>query len=499
MVKRNKNKMNFGPITVMIFIGVGIALLSFLLNKLGFQSYITDSETFETTIVTVRNIFSREGIRYVFGNSISNFRLLEPFAIIVISLISVTILEVSGLLSSLCKGLKNVSTTIITFLVLLISVFSTVLGDYSYAILFPLIAMIYKNIGRDPKVGVMTTFIGITMGYGAGFVYSYQDILLGNIAQRTASDVLETYLFEPWSMIFIEIVAALVITILGTVLIEKTFSKKYKKVEEKEYIHSPKALATTIGVFAFFMVFVIYAIIPGFPFSGWLLDNSGTTYMAKLFGDNAPFREGILLIFLGIALICGYIYGNISRNIKSSKEYNKAISLTFQNTGFIFAGLFFFSIVINILEWTNISEVLSLRMINSVSQTQMSGVFLIVLVLLLGIIMTILNPSTIHNFTLFAPTLVPLLVRANINPSFALMTFKTADSIGKCFTPFYVFFIVMIGFLYKYDTQDEDITLFGTMKKIMPVTLWLTLAWIIIIVGWNLLGIKIGIGAGSTL
>ena len=57
----------------------------------------------------------------------------------------------------------------------------------------------------------------------------------------------------------------------------------------------------------------------------------------------------------------------------------------------------------------------------------------------------------------------------------------------------------MIGFLYKYDTQDEDITLFGTMRKIMPITLWLALVWFIIIIGWNLLGFRIGMGVASTL
>ena len=251
--------------------------------------------------------------------------MLEPFAVIVVSLIAVTILEVSGLLSSLCKGIKNVRPATLTFFTLLVSVFSTIVGDYSYAILFPLVAMVYKNANRDPKVGIMTAFIGITMGYGAGFVYNYQDILLGNIAQETASDVLETYLFEPWSMIFIEVVSALVIAILGTILIEKTFSKKYKRVEEKEYIHSPKALATTIGVFVFFMTLIIYSIIPGLPLSGWLLDLGASTYMEKLFGNNAPFREGILVIFLGIALICGYIYGNISRNIKSSRSEERRV------------------------------------------------------------------------------------------------------------------------------------------------------------------------------
>jgi len=499
MAKRNKSKMNFGPITIMICIGIGIAILSFLLNKLGTQSYITDPDTFETTIITVKNIFSREGIRFLFGESISNFRALEPLAVIVVSLIAVTILEVSGLLNSLFGSLKNVKPNVVTFFVLLLSVFSTVIGDYSYAILFPFVALLYKNIGRDPKMGVITAFIGITMGYGGGFLYTYQDVVLGKMAENAAIDVLGNYLFEPWSMIFIEVVAALAITILGTILIEKKFPKKYKKLEEKEYIHSPKALAVTMGVFTFFLTLVIYAIIPGLLLSGWLLDSGAGTYMEKLFGVNAPFREGILVIFLGIALICGYIYGKISRNIKSSKEYNKAISLTFQNTGFIFAGLFFFSVMINILEWTNLSDLLSLKLINFVGQTQMSGIFLILLVLLVGTVVTIINPTTVHNFTLLCPTLIPLLIRANISPSFSLMMFKAADSIGKCFTPFYVFFIVMIGFLYKYDTQDEDITLFGTMRKIMPITLWLALVWFIIIIGWNLLGFRIGMGVASTL
>lgn len=499
MAKRNKSKMNFGPITVMIGIGVVITLLSFILNKIGAQTYVTDANTFETTIITVKNIFSRQGIRFIFGESISNFRALEPLAVTVVALIAVTILEVSGLLNSLTNGLKNVRPNVITFFVLLISTFSTAIGDYSYAILFPFVALIYKNIGRDPKVGVMTTFIGITMGYGGGFLYSYQDIILGKMAEHAAIDVLGEYLFEPWSMIFIEIVAAVVITILGTVLIEKKFPKKYKKPEEKEYIHSPKALAITMGVFAFFMTLVIYAIIPGFPLSGWLLDIEASTYMEKLFGASAPFREGILVIFLGIALICGYIYGHISRNIKSSKEYNKAISLTFQNTGFIFAGLFFFSIMVSILEWTNLGDLISLKLINFVGQSSMNGIFLILLILIVGIIITMINPTTVHNFTLMCPTLIPLLIRANISPSFTLMIFKAADSIGKCFTPFYVYFIVMLGFLYKYDTQDEDIALFGTMRKILPITLWLTLAWIIIIIGWNLLGLKIGIGVSSTL
>ncbi len=499
MSRKNKKKFNFGPITIMILIGGFLAFLSFLLEKIGFQSYLTDSQTFETTVVAVRNIFSRDGIRFFFGESVSNFRALEPLVVIVISLISVTILEVSGLFHSLFSRFKNVRPGLITFVILFISMISSVIGDYSYAILFPFAAILYKYINRDPKLGIMTVFIGVTMGYGANLLYTYQDILLGQMARTASLDVLGNYTFGNWSMIFMEVTSCIVLSLFGTFLIEKRLAKKIRRTEEKEWIYSPKALKLTLVVFAVFMVLVLYAIIPGLPFSGWLLDSRADSYMEQLFGADSPFREGILLIFMGIALICGYIYGKVSRNIKSSKEYNQAISLTFQNTGFIFAGLFFFSLMISILEWTHIGDVLSLKLINFVGHTQMNGVFLVGTVMMLCLLITIINPSTIHNWMLASPVVVPLMIRANMTPAFSVMIFKAADSIGKCFTPFYVFLIVMVGFLYKYDTQDEDIRLFGTMKKIMPVILWMALVWIIIIIGWNLLGFQIGIGTSSNL
>ena len=498
-MKRNKRKVSFGPITVMIVIGIFLSVLSFVLNKIQFQSYTTDPETLETTVVTVRNIFSKEGIQFLFGESISNFRALEPLAVIVVSLIAVTILEVSGLFHAIVGNFNNPKPWLITFLTLFVSMVASAIGDYSYAILFPLVAILYQYFHRDPKLGIMTVFIGVTMGYGTGILYSYQDIVLGRMAETASLDVLGSYSFGSWSMIYMEVVAAIILSIIGSFLNEKKLSKKMKRTDEKEWIRSPKALKVTIAVFLFFLLLLLYAIIPGLPFSGWLLDTNAETYMEKLFGPEAPFREGFLVILLGITLICGYIYGKISRNIKSSREYNQAISLTFQNTGFIFAGLFFFSIMYNILEWTQISDVFTLRLINLLGNNQMNGIFLISLIFLISILITILNPSTVHNWLLASPIFVPLLVRANISPSFSLMIFKAADSIGKCFTPLYVFLIVMIGFLYKYDTQDDDIQLFGTMRKIMPVVLWLSLVWFIIIVGWSLLGFKIGIGAASTL
>lgn len=499
MHKRKLKKLNLGPLTIMIIITFIIMILSFIFNKLGIKGILTDKDTLETTIVTVNNIFSKEGIQYIFGSSIKNFRAVEPLVAIIISLITISILEVSGLLKNIFGGLKNVRHDIVTFGVLFVSIISTIIGDYSYAILLPLVSAIYKCTNRDPKTGIMTSFIGITMGYGAGIIYNYQDITLGALTQTSARNVISSYLFNPWSMLFIMIASAIIISIVGTIVIEKEFTKKNKKIEEDNLITSKIALRATLVTFIVMLLVVIWSIIPGLPLSGWMLDASASTYVEKLLGNKAPFKDGLMVIILCISLVCSYIYGKVSRNIKDSREYNQAISKTFQNTGFIFAGLFFASIMINVLNWTNLSTVISLNLIELLRVSEMTGIFLIVVTLIVCIFITIINPVTITNWTMASPILVTTLARANIEPAYAQMIFKVGDSIGKCFSPFYIFFIIMLGFLYKADSQNEDINFFGTMKKMMPVMLTLVITWFVVIIGWNMLGIPIGIGANTTM
>ena len=499
MNKKKIKKFNPGPLTVMILISVLLTGLSFILNKLGLKGTMTDPETFETTTITVNNFFTKEGFSNVIGSSLKNFRAIEPLVSIIVSLITISILEVSGLMNHIFSGIKNVKSSIITFIVLFISIISTITGDYSYTILLPLVPAIYKVINKDPKVGIITSFLGITMGYGAGVIYNHQDVILGNLTQVSARNVLTNYKYESFSLLFIMIASTILLSIVGTIMIEKEFSKKYKKEEEEEIIKSGVALKITGLVALVLMFIVVWSVIPGLPLSGWMLDDSATSYMEKLLGVNSPFRDGFMLLTLCIALVCSYVYGKISRNIKNSREFNKSISKTFQNTGFIFAGLFFASIMINILNWTNISTVISLKLIELLNNTQMSGVFLISSALIICIVVTILNPSTVSNWTLASPVMVSNLARANISPAFTQMIFKAGDSIGKCFSPFYIYFVIMLGFLYKADSEDEDINFFGTMRKMMPVILVMSITWIIIIIGWNLIGLPLGINSRTTM
>ena len=83
--------------------------------------------------------------------------------------------------------------------------------------------------------------------------------------------------------------------------------------------------------------------------------------------------------------------------------------------------------------------------------------------------MSILMPGSLEKWYLISPILVPLFMRGNLTPDFAQFVFKTADSVGKVITPVFIYFIVMVGFIQKYNVKENKVTLFNTMKLIYPI------------------------------
>ena len=149
MAKKKKDKM-YGPVLVIMYMILGVGMLSFLLSLIGFESTrtIISNGTMETTLVTVKNLLSVDGLKYMVGNTVKNFRMFEPLVLLIISLLGISICEKSGFLNALFSPLKRVKLNIIIFLTVLFGVISTVIGDYSYIFLLPLVGVIYQIIGK---------------------------------------------------------------------------------------------------------------------------------------------------------------------------------------------------------------------------------------------------------------------------------------------------------------------------------------------------------------
>lgn len=491
-------KKRTGTVVEIIFLTLIISIICFLFNKIGFSGYKTEGGTLETSLVVINNIFTKSGIKHILNNTLINFQSMEPLIIIILSLISISILEASGLLKHLFMPFKNIKSIYVTAIFVFVGIISTIIGDYSYALLIPLSGVVYKYLGKNSSLGILTMFIGITIGYGTGIIYNYQAYELGNITELAVSGIITNYNYELLSNLFLMLLSTIILTIASTIVLEK-FSKKYLRNEYSDNLNiSKKASKFTLISFIIMVVLLIYCIIPGLPHSGMLLDKTEPTYIGKLFGNSSPLSQGLMVLIIIIFMICGFIYGTISRNIKNSDDFSKALTKSFEGTGSVFVLLFFTSILYEVIEYTNFSTVISTNIVDFIGSSNLSGLFLVIVAFISIVLISIFIPSTVAKWNIIAPIYVPLLLRANISPSFTQTMFMAADSVGKLFSPIYIYLIVAIGFMYKYE-KNTNISIIGTMKKIMPVVLILSLVWIVIMIGWYLIGVPIGINSNITL
>lgn len=505
--KINKKDKKYGPVIVITVITLVIGLFSFIFSTFGIQGYQTTiaNGTLEQSLVAVRNIFSLDGLKYIVGNAVKNLKVFEPLVYIIISLIGIGICEKSGFLKVLFTPFKKVKLNIMIFITLLIGVISTVIGDYSYIFLIPLIGVMYKYIGKNPILGILVLYLGITLGYGTGLIFNYNDHLIGTMSQISATlDVDKNYKYSLFSNLYIMIITTGIITFVSTIVIDKflipKLSIKYSS-EEEELVVSKKALIVTIFFGIIYVFLIVYMILPvNLPGAGSLLDNGAIRYMDKLFGPSSPFGNGLVLIISFLFMICGYIYGKVSGNIKNGSEFSLGLSKNFENIGLVFVLIFFLSQMVAILKWSNLGTVVATRLIEFMNGIQLSGILLIIVFFVVVILMSILLPGTMEKWTLLNPTIIPLFMRSNITPAFTQFIFKIADGVGKAITPIFTYFIIMLAFLEKYKTdEDHQISIFGTLKLLLPSVLLIGGVLLLIIIIWYIIGLPIGIGTYPTL
>ncbi len=499
MSKKKQPKLLSPVITMCILILIALITSSFLaiINFDGTQTTI-ENGMLETSIIVVKNIFSKEGLIYLFSNIITNFTLLEPFVLMILSLMAIGILKESGLLKHLFEPLKKLKPNVLTFIVVFISVISSIIGDYSYIILLPLVAVLYQYVNKSPVLGIITVFLGITLGYGTGIFYNYNDYALGVLTEAAAViDVDPSYKFNLYSNLYIMIVSSVIATFLITTLIEKFLSKKVATTAKYE-----DDIKTSNKALLFSIISLIICVIPIFIMimpNGILLDNTQTKYIAKLFSANAPFNLSFMYLFLMVMSIIGLVYGFVSKNFKNNHELGWSFTKQFDNIGYLFVLMFLSSILIGIINWTNLGTVIANNLISIISLFDFTGIPLIVVSFIFIILMSILIPGSLEKWALISPILVPLFMRGNLTPDFAQFVFKAADSVGKILTPLFIYFIVMLGFIQKYNKNENKVTLFNTVKLIWPIIITMIIFWLLILIIWYIAGLPLGIDTLATM
>lgn len=525
-MKREKRRLRlkkfyFHPITVYIVMCFAIVLLSAVFSFLQIQStyQLANSSVndLDTTMVSVENLLNFDGMKYIISNSTTNFVSFAPLAMLLISLIGISVAEATGFLEAFSKKyLRKLTKPKLTFLIILIGIISSLINDVGYAILIPLAAIIYKILKRNPQLGIVTAFCGVAFGYGVSIFIGSTEVSLIPFTTSAARLIDESFHVSLSSNLYIIVFSVFLLSIFGTFAIEKFIAprfsaykeeKNFSKTQELDIIDIEEfeqqkiekeknqsrglryALITAFIVIGIF----IYMLIPGLPQSGLLLDMDKKTYLDQIFGDSAYFQDGFTFMISLLFLFVGLAYGVGAKSVKNDKDIVEKATTNFEKIGSIILLMFVASQFLAIFKKTEIGTVIAGNLANLVETLSFRGIPLIVLVIIVIAISNLFLISPSIKWQIFSPVVVPLLMQSNVSPQFAQFIMRASDSMTNGITPLLAAFTIYLGYLNIYHKdKSKPVGITKAIKQIMPYFLVSAGIWLIIIFGWYLLGLPIG-------
>jgi len=501
MFKKNKKR---SPIMTYIILTFLTIILSGFLSLLNVQAeYSTVNKatgTLINNVIEVKNLFSVSGLKHIFTTAVSGFVNFEPLSTLIIVLIGIGVLEKTGFTKTFFTMLtKNMKKNTVTFTLIFLCLLFSLVGNIGYAIMLPLGALLFKYGHRNPLGGIIATFASLSFGTGINIFLSATDSSLLSLTLEAAKLIDLNYTIGIFFSLFIMIIAITAVSIVFTNITEKNIMPKLPRYEtdEEEFVITNKelrGLIIGIGFGILYTLIIIYMIIPGLPLSGALLDSNATKYIDMLFGADSLFNKGFIFIVTLCFVIIGLGYGIMTKSIKSSKDISESLAYSLDDIGGILVLIFFASLFINVFAESQIGEVITASLSGLISGLNFTGIWLILILVIIVALANLFCTDSIIKWTILSATVVPLLMNASISPEYSQIIYTAADSMTNGLTPLFIYFVVYVAFLEKYSKHDM-ISLFGSVKYMVPYSVYTFVVWCVILVGWYMIGVPIGIGS----
>ena len=493
----NKKK-SLHPVWFFILLCVGTIVGSFILSLLNFHGTVynvSSSLKSSTSLITVNNLLSSDGIRFMFGQATNNFVTFLPLGSLLVGLIGVGVATKSRLLESVFdKMAKRVPRVVAFFLFSLLCIIMGFSTDMAFVIMIPVSIVLFTSYRRNQLYGMAFAFASIAAGSNINLFMTSLDYSIIELAKNAVLEVNKGYTYGYFGNLFFVAISSLLLAVTLATLTEFITRKKPVRINEQEEDIDAKldkkALKRVFITFIFMVLLFAYEIIPGLPFSGVLLDNTQIFYVNKLFGANSPFVNGILYIVVFALVICSIIYAASTKQITNNKSVIKLFTNSLNGIGEILILIFFASQFIALFKYSNIGNVICAILFGFIRSMNLSLALLVVVSVVFIMIANLFVSSVASKWQSFAPATISLFMKSNITPEFAGAMYRLTSSVTNMITPVFPYFSVYMGYVGLYN--KNDFTVRKCYSTIMPYFITVIIFSLLIVFGWYILNIPIG-------
>ena len=455
------------------------------------EPYDTHYEIQERTI-SIRSLLTTEGIRFLFTSFVPNFQGFGVVAVTFIAMLGAGVAEAAGLMSALIRLLVKVAPRrLIAFILIFVGVLSSVATDAGYLILIPLGAAAFVTLKRHPLAGMAAAFAGVGGVFAVNIIFTPIDSMLTEITNEAIVRAGGAPLTLA-SNFFFSIASSVIIAIVATVVTQRIIEPRLGPYVPAEGVshddgggeitaEESRGLKYALYSFLGFLALILLLSVPsGAP----LQQPEGQT-------GTSPLMDSLLFIITLFFLIAGIAYGKGAGTIKSSNDVIAAITKTFSGLAGLVFMLLMISQFIAFFNYTNMPTVVAVAMADALERANIGALPLLLGMTIVIILLDIIIPGVVPKWAIFAPVFIPIFMRLGVAPQTVLAAYRVGDSPMNVVTPLMVYLPFVVTVAQRYQKESG----LGTIVALMlPYTLVIAIAWIILFALWFVLGIPLGPG-----
>ncbi|MCH2578038.1 MAG: AbgT family transporter [Pseudomonadales bacterium] len=452
-------------------------------------------------LVNAESLLSAANIQRLLIEMPATFTSFHPLGYVLVVMLGAGVAERSGLLAAAMSGaVTKAPTMLLTPAVALIGMMGNLAADAADVGLLPLAGVIFAAAGRHPIAGIAAAFAGVSGGFSANLLPGQLDALLFGITEAAAESILPTwdaniagnaYFIIAMTFVFLPVIwwvtdkiiePRLVPVIPGQ--IESSTAGSIRNPDSTLNPNEIKGLRYAgLACLAVIFVWIILCIGPGTP-----LINEDANPEARF----NPLFQSLVAGFFLLFLAAGWAYGQAAGSINDHRDVVRMMSEAMADLAYYLVLAFAAAHFVAMFNWSNLGLIFAIKGAAILEGSNLPDSILLTLVILFGGFINLFIGSASAKWALLAPVLVPMLMLIGISPEMSTAAYRVGDGATNIITPLMPYFPLILVFCQRWQKEFGLGSLAATM---LPYSLLLLLAGLVMTIVWVILGLPLGPGA----
>ncbi|WBQ13325.1 AbgT family transporter [Hyphomonadaceae bacterium BL14] len=459
-----------------------------------------------------------DSLRHLLVDMPRIFTSFHPLGYVLVVMLGAGVAERAGLFGTAMRAaVRDVPRLLLTPAVALAAMMGNLAADAAYVVLIPLAAVIYAAAGRHPIAGITAAFAGVSGGFSANLLPGQLDALLFGITEATVLALDPTwtmniagnwYFIAAMTVIFLPVIWFVTDRIVeprlgkwagGTVAggAPKTGDEdpegETTPAQKKGLAHAGLAVLAVCFVWLFMTVDLVSLITLG-SFS--LYGGNVPLYLGdpelEVAENLVPFFSSLVAGFMILFIFAGIAYGRAAGTIKDHRDIVDMMAGAMKDMGYYLVLAFFAAYFVEMFSQSQLGLISAVNGANAIESSGLPLPIVLGLIVVFAGVLNLFVGSASAKWALMAPVLVPMLMLLNVSPEMATAAYRVGDSATNIITPLMVYFPLVLVFARRWVPEFGIGSLTSAM---IPYSIWLLIAGIVMTVGWVYLGLPLGPGA----